>query len=109
MPNHEKTYEQYLVDLASSVDHVRSHPELANTGGAATYGMIAHLPFRKMVKKQILDMFAGMYAPGGQMLDMSDASMADDGVSDKEVTTSGMPPFIDGIITKYVAWKRKKS
>ena len=53
----------YLDDLKAAVEWVKSHPEAAESGSAPTYGMIAHLPFQKMVKKQVLDMFAEMYGP----------------------------------------------
>jgi len=105
-PGHEPVVGNYLEDLQEAVSWVREHPEAAESGGAATYGMIAHLPFQKMVKKQVLDMFADMYGPEGRMIDM-ESSMNAEGGDDGESTSSGMPPFIDKIIKWYV--KRKQS
>jgi hypothetical protein len=35
---------------------------MAQKGAAAVYGMIAHAPFRDMVRSQVLDTFANFYA-----------------------------------------------
>ncbi|MFT4959116.1 MAG: sphinganine-1-phosphate aldolase [Paracoccaceae bacterium] len=56
---------QYITDLAAAVKTVRANPDLAKIGGAATYGMMAHVPLRGMVKAKVLDVFAEMYRAGG--------------------------------------------
>ena len=38
---------------------------------AATYGLLAHVPLRGMVRQRVLDMFAGMYRAGGGDLDLN--------------------------------------
>ena len=53
----------YVADLRASVEVARAHPELAQQGEAAVYGLIAHAPFRDMVRSQVLDTFASYYAP----------------------------------------------
>ena len=68
-PKHAAIADQYLEDLRASVQEVRANPELANTGGAAMYGMIAHIPMRGMIKKQVLNMMMDMYSPEGKMID----------------------------------------
>ncbi|MGB1140470.1 MAG: pyridoxal phosphate-dependent decarboxylase family protein [Halioglobus sp.] len=50
---HLAVVEDYLADLRAAVDAVRADPELAKQGGAATYGMLAHVPLRGMVKKKV--------------------------------------------------------
>lgn len=50
---HEKVVDQYLADLREAVETVKAHPELADKGQAATYGLVAHLPLRGMVRKQV--------------------------------------------------------
>ncbi len=82
-PLHLKVAMQYLKDLKESVDHVRGRPELATTGGAAMYGMIAHIPLRSMVKKSVLKMFADMYGPDAKMINPARASMADEHSAEK--------------------------
>ncbi len=106
-PGHAESYSRYLDDLSRAVDHVRAHPELAGQGGAATYGMIANIPFRGMVKKQVLDMFSEMYRPGGKMIDMGNSSLTDEGGS--TATASGLPPFLDKIVSAYVSRKQKRN
>lgn len=61
---HLEVVDAYLADLAASVDVARAHPEYAQQGAAAMYGMVAHAPFREMVRAQVLETFAGYYAPG---------------------------------------------
>ncbi len=82
-PLHLDVVDQYLEDLAVSVNHVRSHPELSTQGGAATYGMVSKVPFRKMVKKNVLKMMRDMYAPQGAPLDLSDQEAEPRGWVDK--------------------------
>ena len=63
---HLEVVDAYLADLQASVDTARAHPELAQSGAAAVYGMIAHAPLRDMVRSQVLDTFAGYYVAQSQ-------------------------------------------
>lgn len=85
---------QYLADLAEAVDTVRKNPQLANSGSAATYGMMSHVPLRGMVKKRVLDIFAEMYRAGGAQLDLQ---------------ASGPPTLLERGLSKYVAWQARRS
>jgi glutamate/tyrosine decarboxylase-like PLP-dependent enzyme len=68
---HLQVVDQYLADLEKAVEIVKANPELAGQGGAATYGMLAHVPLRGMVKKKVLEMYSQQYRAGGGELDMS--------------------------------------
>ncbi len=68
---HLDVVEDYLRDLQDAVATVRADPTLAEQGGAATYGLMAHIPLRGMVKQQVLDIFCGMYRAGGTAIDLS--------------------------------------
>ena len=85
---HLKVVDQYLADLVTAVETVKANPELAGQGGAATYGMLAHVPLRGMVKKKVLEMYAEQYRAGGSELDLA-------GESD----SSG-----NGLVDKILAW-----
>ena len=61
----------YLRDLREAVTTVKAQPDLANQGGVATYEMMAHIPLRRLVKKQVLDIFAEQYRQGAVQLDLS--------------------------------------
>jgi hypothetical protein len=61
---HLEVVDDYLADLAASVAVARAHPEYAQIGGAAVYGLIARAPLRDMVRAQVLETFANFYAPG---------------------------------------------
>jgi sphinganine-1-phosphate aldolase len=63
---HLEVVDTYLADLAESVAVARAHPEYARQGQAAMYGMVAHAPFREMVRAQVLETFASYYAPGAK-------------------------------------------
>ncbi|MCB2039887.1 MAG: aspartate aminotransferase family protein [Rhodoferax sp.] len=71
---HLAVIDDYLHDLRASVDAVRADPTLADRGGAATYGMMAHIPLRGMVRSRVLDMFSGLYRPGGGEIDLAHAA-----------------------------------
>jgi glutamate/tyrosine decarboxylase-like PLP-dependent enzyme len=92
---HDKVMAEYLRDLKQAVATVKANPELAKTGSAATYGLMAHVPLRGMVRQKVLDMFASMYAAGGGELDVHDAP-------------AGSNTLIDRLAGWYVGWKQRK-
>jgi len=65
VPGHGRIVDNYLNDLREAVTEVRQNPELATQGNAAMYGMIAKLPFRGMIKKEVLKMMEELYGPQG--------------------------------------------
>ncbi|MEM6657721.1 MAG: aspartate aminotransferase family protein [Pseudomonadota bacterium] len=83
----------YLNDLTQAVANVRANPDLAKTGGAATYGMMAHVPLRGMVKSKVLDIFAEMYRAGGGAL---------------QLDTGKTPGLLERGMARYVQWKSKR-
>jgi sphinganine-1-phosphate aldolase len=96
---HLKVVDPYLADLKTAVATVKANPELAGQGGAATYGMLAHVPLRGMVKKKVLEMYSEQYRAGGGELDMS-AESADSG------DEKGL---VDKILDWWVARQTRKS
>lgn len=97
--SHDKVVDQYLADLRESVEYAKAHPELADSGQAATYGMISHIPLRGMVRKQVLDMFANSYKLSAEELDLSDSSSMTPGSDSGEEGKKGL---VDKIISWYV-------
>ncbi len=87
---HLKVVDDYLSDLRDAVAAVKADPELAKQGGAATYGMLAHVPLRGMVKKKVLEMYSEQYRAGGAELDIGGAG-----------TEGGSPP---GLLDRIVQW-----
>ncbi len=81
---------QYLADLAEAVVTVRADPELAKSGGAAAYGMMAHVPLRGMVKTKVLDLFAEMYRAGGGALALK---------------SQGRPSLPERMMARYANWR----
>lgn len=92
---HAEVTDAYLADLASAVTTVRANPDLARTGHAAAYGMMAHVPLRGMVKARVLDTFAEMYRAGGGSLDLDEAGHK--------------APLLERWMAKYVAWRARRS
>jgi sphinganine-1-phosphate aldolase len=68
--SHLEVVGEYLRDLRASVDAVKADPALAESGSAATYGMMSHVPLRGMVRGKVLEMFSRIYAAGGAEVDL---------------------------------------
>ena len=66
-PAHEAVADQYLSDLREAVEKVRINPGLSSRGNAALYGMMAHVPFRGLIRKEVGKMMEKMYGPKGEM------------------------------------------
>ena len=62
--------DEYLRDLREAVATVKANPALAKEGSAATYGMMAHVPLRGMVREKVRDLFVQMYKAGGGEVDL---------------------------------------
>ena len=60
-PAHAKIVNQYLEDLKLSVKEAKENPGLGARGSAAMYGMMAHIPFRGMIKREVMKMMEKMY------------------------------------------------
>jgi len=60
-PQHLAVIDAYIHDLQEAAETVRSHPEYAKKGNAAVYGLMASVPFRKRVKKELTDFFVRLY------------------------------------------------
>ncbi|MCB9729981.1 MAG: aspartate aminotransferase family protein [Deltaproteobacteria bacterium] len=61
----------YLDDLREAVAHVKAHPELSREGDAAVYGLMARVPLRGLVKREVLKVMETMYGPEGGEVDLS--------------------------------------
>lgn len=101
---HDKVVEQYLEDLKEAVEIVRAHPELADSGQAATYGMVSHIPLRGVVRKQVLDIFANSYKLSAEEIDLSDSESVSPGASAEGEKKS----LFDKIISWYVKKQSEK-
>lgn len=101
--SHDRVVDEYLADLAEATSHVRAHPELAETGQAATYGMISHIPLRGMVRKQVLDMFAASYTLSAAEIDLSDSASLAGGDGPEGGTTATV-----GLVQKAINWYVKR-
>ena len=101
---HLKAVDEYLIDLKAAVEVVKANPELANQGQAATYGMMAHVPLRGMIKKKVLEMYSELYRAGGGSIDLSASAQADTGVEEQ-----APKKFMDRALAWYVDKQSKKA
>ena len=62
-PQHVAVADKYISDLKEAVVYVKAHPELGDKGNAAMYGMIANIPMRGMIKKNVEKIMLDMYKP----------------------------------------------
>ncbi|MEP5566722.1 MAG: hypothetical protein ABJN62_02705, partial [Halioglobus sp.] len=99
---HLKVVDSYLDDLQAAVDTVKKNPELAQQGGAATYGMMAHVPLRGMVKKKVLEMYSEQYRAGGGELDLASGAESGIGGGDKK-------GLLDKLVSRYVEYQSRKA
>ena len=108
MAQHAATVEAYLRDLAVAVAFVRAHPELKTQGNAATYGLMANLPVRSMVKQTVRGILVQMYGPdGGQA---ASASPQVDGALGALLQRHG--PLIGRLLERYQrlrVWLRRRA
>ncbi len=100
--SHLDVMDDYLRDLKDALATVKANPALAQSGSAATYGMMSHIPLRGMVRQKVLDMFAQMYRAGGQDVDMHAATHPEPGPKGQLTAT------IDRLAQWYVARQQKK-
>ena len=102
---HLDVMDDYLRDLSEAVATVRAHPELAQAGSAATYGMLSHIPLRGMVRNRVLEMFAGMYKAGGAEVDLHAAS-GPGGAGGGHA--GALDALVERLATVYVTWKQRR-
>ncbi|HOI09741.1 MAG TPA: aminotransferase class V-fold PLP-dependent enzyme [Myxococcota bacterium] len=97
---HAATAARWLADLADAAEHVRRHPELAGQGSAPMYGMIAKVPLRGMVRRNVLAFMERMYRP--------DAEGTDAPAGDGALPEAGdaLPPWLQGAVDAWVRWRR---
>lgn len=78
MPLHIETADDFLTDLASCVEEVKANPELAKSGDAAMYGMMAKIPVKGLVKKTVESVMENMWGPSGEVPDLENAGKGED-------------------------------
>jgi len=61
-PGHARIVDEYLADLREAVEYVQTHPDAELEGNAPMYGLIAKMPLRGMVKKNVVEVIAKLYA-----------------------------------------------
>ena len=74
-PGHSKIVDQYLQDLREAVAYVKANPDATLEGMAPMYGLIAKMPLRKMVKRNVVGILAQLYSQTG---DAATAAMGDE-------------------------------
>jgi sphinganine-1-phosphate aldolase len=95
---HLPVVDEYLFDLRQAVAAVRADPSLAGKGRAATYGMLAHLPLRGMVKNKVLELFANSYRAGGPPLSLER----------QDAGADGAVPLLERVAAWYVARRQRR-
>ncbi len=63
---HEHVADSYIADLKEAIIEIRKNPERNKSGNAAMYGMMAKIPVRKLVKKELLKVLEEMYSVSGE-------------------------------------------
>ena len=101
---HVQSVDAFLRDLKEAVAVVKADPSLAGRGDAATYGLMAHLPLRGLVRERVLDIFAGLYAAGGAELDLA----AQAGAPDASGVAAERPASLGDRIARWYVQRRQR-
>lgn len=56
--------DDFVADVQEALDYARENPRAAEEGGAAMYGLMARLPLRSLVARQVSSVLRQAYAPG---------------------------------------------
>jgi glutamate/tyrosine decarboxylase-like PLP-dependent enzyme len=89
---------RFLEDLRAAALEVQAHPELAAEGSAPLYGMIAKIPLRGVVKKNVLALLEQMYSPGAAGTDAAPTAGVD--------LDGAVPPIVRDALR---AWHKLRS
>lgn len=94
LPTNVQVIDQYIVALINAVSYARDHPRATGEGNAALYGMMARVPFRGIVEKNVRHIFEQMYS--GQLREEDS----------KEETIAHTPGWM-GKLSRFLAlWNR---
>ncbi len=96
--NHVPVIEAYVHDLREAVAEVKANPQMAGSGNAAMYGMMAKVPFRGMIDKSIRKVMKGLYGPGALAPDPAELAAQDDGLVSKILERHG--PALDALLDR---------
>lgn len=67
MPSNLASIAEYEQDICNALEFAREHPEAEAKGNAALYGMMARLPFRGVVGKNVVKLFEEIYKPEAEL------------------------------------------
>lgn len=63
LPSNLPAIDNYIHDLREALEFALANPQAEAKGGAAMYGMMARIPFRGMVEKNLVKLFEKLYQP----------------------------------------------
>lgn len=72
--NHKKVAEKLCADMKEAVQKVLQSPSEKVSDQVAMYGMMSDLPFRGVIKNEILKFFMNLYKPGATLTETSGQS-----------------------------------
>jgi sphinganine-1-phosphate aldolase len=107
--NHVAVIDRYADDLRAAVAAVKSNPALKSRGNAAMYGMIAKVPVRALVRREVGKVLERLYGTEIEPPDPKAIGQADDGVVGKLLAKHGptLDAFLDAIDRVRNARKKK--
>ncbi len=98
--NHKTVAEKLCCDMRSAVDYVLKNPSQEVSEQVAMYGMMSDLPFRGVIKNEILKFFMNLYKPGAAL-------------NETDMSSQDAPPPIVlkvmGLYSRILAWVRSLS
>lgn len=93
MPTNIEVIDQYVNHLRSAIEFARGHPRATGESNAALYGLMARIPFRGMVEKNVRKLFVELY--GGER-------------NEKDETAEIHPPSgWMGMVSRFLAFRQR--
>lgn len=63
LPSNLPAIDEYMKDVKAALNYALANPQAEAKGNAAMYGMMARIPLRGMVKKNLIKLFEEIYQP----------------------------------------------
>jgi len=63
LPSNLPAIDNYMQDVREALEFALANPKAEAKGSAAIYGMMARIPFRGMVEKNLIKLFEKLYQP----------------------------------------------
>ena len=107
-PGHGEVAGEFLRDLREACRHVLDHPESAAEGSAPLYGMIAGVPLRGLVRRNVQSFLLGMYRPprGPSVIEGSSGDLSETSPGSPGTEEPALPPLVGKAVAAFLRLRK---